>query len=135
MATLAARSSARNPEFVNLCAQMAGNAVTTNIAERPGSHKGGCIRVINASGATPTCTYLIETSVDGTVWINATYADISTPTVDVTTTFVLTTSTVATKIIKQPAQWRFIRVTTSANTNITNTIDFLYDDSQTPPWS
>lgn len=118
-----------------MCAQMAGNSVTTNIIERGTSHKGGCVRVTNAAGATPTCTYLIEVSADGTTWANATYADISTPTVDVTTTFVLTTSTVATKLVKQPTLWRFLRVTTSANTNITNTIDFLYDDSQTPPWS
>ena len=135
MATLAARASARNPEMVNMCAQMAGNAVTTNIIERGPSHKGGCVRVTNASGATPTCTYLIEVSADGTTWANATYADITTPTTDVAVTFVLTTSTVATKIVKQPTFWRFLRVTTSANTNVTNTIDFLYDDSQTPPWS
>lgn len=135
MATLAARASARNPEVVNMCAQLAGNVVTTNIVERGPSHKGGCVRITTALGSTPTCTYLIEVSPDGSAWSNATYADISTPTVDVSTTFVLNTATVATKIIKQPALWRFLRVTMSANTNITNTIDFLYDDSQTPPWS
>jgi hypothetical protein len=135
MATLQARSFARNPEFVNLCALLAGNGVTTNIAERGGSHKGGCVRIITAAGATPTCTYQIEVSANGTDWVNATWADVSTPATTSTATFAITTSTIATKIVYQPTFWRFVRVTMSANTNVTNTIDFLYDDSQSPPWS
>ena len=135
MATLLARASARNPEMVNMCAQMAGNSVTTNIIERGPSHKSGCVRITTAVGSTPTCTYKIEVSADGTTWGDATYADISTPNTDSTATFAITTATVATKVIKQPTFWRFLRVTTSLNTNVTNTIDFLYDDSQTPPWS
>lgn len=135
MATLAARSSARNPEMVNMCALMTGDSVTTNIIDRGPSHKSGCVRIITAVGATPTCTYLIEVSGDGTTWDDATYADISTPTEDETTTFDITEAAVTTKIVKQPTFWRYLRVTTSANTNVTNTIDFLYDDSQTPPWS
>lgn len=135
MATLLARSSARNPEFVTLSALQTGNGVSTNIAERGQSHKGGCLRIITAVGSTPTCTYQIEVSTDGTNWVNATWADISTPTVDSTATFAITTAAINTKIVKQPTFWRYCRVTMSANTNVTNTIDFLYDDSQTPPWS
>ena len=134
MGTLLARASARNPEMVTLSAAQAGNGVSTNIAERGPSHKGGAVRIVTAAGATPTCTYLIEVSVDGSVWTAATWADVSTPTVDSTATFVITTTGVTTKIVKQPAFWRFIRVTYSANTNVVNTVDFLYDDSQTPPW-
>ncbi|MBM0257379.1 hypothetical protein [Micromonospora sp. 4G55] len=135
MATQQARASARNPEMVNLASAQAGNGVSTHIAERGPSHKGGAIRIVAAAGATPTCTYLIEVSADGQAWTPATWADYSTPNVDSTSTFVITTTSVVTKIVKQPQIWRFVRVTFSANTNVINTVDFLYDDSQTPPWS
>lgn len=135
MATLQARAFARNPEFVTLAAQVTGNGVSTNIAERGPSHKSGCLRFITAVGSTPTATYAIEVSPDGTNWVAATWADVSTPTVTSTATFAITTATITTKIVFQPTVWRFIRVTVSANTNVTTTIDFLYDDSQTPPWS
>lgn len=135
MPTLAARTSGRNPEFVTLSAAQTGNGVSVNVADRGPSHKSGIVRITTAVGATPTCTYALEVSADGSVWTPATYADITTPTVDSTATFVITTATVVQKIIKQQTWWRYCRVTYSANTNVTNTAEFLYDDSQTPPWS
>lgn len=135
MAVLAARASARNAEFVSLSVAQTGNGASTNVADRGPSHKGGIVRITTVIGATPTCTYALEVSADGSTWVAATYADISTPTVDSTATFVITTATVTQKIIKQAVVWRFFRVTYSANTNVTNTAELLYDDSQTPPWS
>lgn len=135
MATLTARSSARNPEFVSLSVAQTGNGASTNVADRGPSHKGGIVRIITVVGGTPTCTYALEVSADGSTWVAATYADISTPTVDSTATFAITTATVTQKIIKQPATWRFFRITYSANTNVTNTAELMYDDSQTPPWT
>lgn len=135
MPVLDARASGRNPESVNLSNAQAANGVSTNVADRGPSHKGGILRITTVAGATPTCTYAIEVSADGNTWTAATYADITTPTTDVATTFVITTSTTVQKIVKQPTAWRYVRVTYSANTNVTNTADFLYDDSQRPPWS
>lgn len=135
MSTKDARESGRNPEVVVISAAQAGNGVSTDIADRGPSHKGAVIRITTVVGATPTCTYAIEVSADGTNWAAATYSDISTPTVNTTATFVITTATVVQKIVKQPTPWRFCRITYSANTNVTNTAEVLYDESQTPPWS
>lgn len=135
MATLPAFKAGRSPEATNMASALAGNGVATNIVDMGSSHKNPVVRIITALGATPTCTYLIEVSADGVTYANATYADYATPGTDVATTFVITTAVEAKKIIKQPTPWRYIRVTMSANTNITNTIDLLYDDTQTPPWS
>lgn len=130
MATLLARAAAQVPRCVSLSAAQTGNGASTNIADRGSSHKGGVIRILTVIGATPTCTYAIEVSADGTNWVAATYADVATPTTDVTATFAITTATIAQKIVKQPTAWRYIRVTMSANTNVTNTIDFLYNEGQ-----
>jgi len=135
MATLLASKAGRSPEATPLSVVQTGNGVSTNIADIGPSHKNPIVQIVTALGATPTCTYLIEVSADGVTWVNATYADISTPNTDVTTTFVITTAVAAQKIIKQPTAWRFIRVTYSLNTNITNTTHLLYDDTQNPPWS
>ena len=134
MATLEARRSGVQPSVVTLSVAQTGNGVSTNIADRGPTHKGwSIIRVLTVIGATPTCTYQIEVSADGTTWVNATYADITTPTTDVTTTFVITTATTAQKIVKQPTIWRYVRVTYSANTNVTNTTDLLYSDDRRLP--
>jgi len=132
--TLIARSSeAANASFVSLSVAQTGNGASTNVADRGPSHKGGIVKITSVIGATPTCTYALEISVDGTTWVAATYADISTPTTDVTTTFVLTTAVTVQKIIKPTGAWRYFRVTYSANTNVTNTADFLYSDAKRLP--
>jgi len=125
-------ASADNWETVRIAAAQTGNGATTDYADRGPSHKinGTVISVTAMIGATPTCTYAIEVSADGTTWGAATYADVSTPTTDVATTFVITTNTVARKIVKHPAVWRYVRVTMSANTNVTNTIDVEYNDGK-----
>jgi hypothetical protein len=131
MATLDARSVALAPGVCRISAAQAGNGVSTHIADRGPSHKlnGTVVQVAAAAGATPTCTYAIEVSADGTNWVAATYADISTPTTDTTATFVITADVVARKIVKHAQQWRYVRVTYSANTNVTNTTDVLFNDA------
>lgn len=135
MATLAAYAPGRTPELVSLSVAQTGNGVSTNVADRGPSHKGGIVRITTAVGGTPTCTYLIEVSADGVVWTPATWADIATPNVTSIATFVITTATTVQRIVRQPTPWRYVRVTYSANTNVTNTTELLYDDTQTPPWS
>lgn len=123
---------ADNWECVQIANAQTGNGASTDFADRGPSHKvnGTVVKITTAVGATPTCTYAIEVSADGTNWSAATYADVSTPTTDVATTFVITTNTIARKIVKHPAVWRYVRVTMSANTNVTNTIDVEYNDGK-----
>jgi hypothetical protein len=130
MATKDARPSGVNPSLVELSVGQTGNGVSTNIADRGSSHKinGTVVRIISGCGATPTCTYQLEVSVDGTNWVNATWADSATPTSDSTATFASTTDSSVKKIIKHTQNWRYVRVTMSANTNVTNWIDVLYND-------
>lgn len=132
MAVVGARNSTLAPGLVTIASAQTGNGATTDVADRGTSHKvgGTMVRVIAAAGATPTCTYQIEVSADGSTWANATYADVSTPTTDVTSTFVITTDSVVRKILKHPTVWRYVRVTFSANTNVTNTVDIVFNDTK-----
>lgn len=132
MATIPAEDSAVAPGVATLSDGQTGNGASTNVADRGESHKknGTMIVVSTAAGATPTCTYQIEVSVDGTTWVNATWADSATPTSDGTGTFALTTSTRVKKIVKHAQNWRYVRVTMSANTNVTNWIDVWFNDAK-----
>lgn len=133
MATLEARGTGGDISLVSLSVGQTGNGPSANVADRGPSHKGGMVRISAVAGATPTCTYALEVSADGSAWTAATYADISTPNTNVTATFALTTTTTVTKIIKNPTAWRYFRITYSANTNVTNSADFLFSDGRTLP--
>ena len=130
MAEKVARDSAIAPGIVTIAAAQTGNGNTTDYADRgPWSKRNGTVvRIITGVGATPTCTYQIQVSADASTWVNATYADIGTPTSDSTATFAITTNTVAQKIVKHAQAWRYIRVVFSANTNVTNTVDIVFND-------
>lgn len=130
MALVDARASGSPQCSVRLSDAQTGTGASTNVADRGVAHRGGIVRISTIVGATPTCTYALEVSADNTTFVAATYADTSTPNTDVATTFALTTSTSVTKIIKVPSGWRYFRVTYSANTNVTNTVDFLFSDGR-----
>lgn len=131
MPVIDARPSAVPAIVASLCAAQAGTGDTTNTVDRGPSMKANStkVRVTAVAGATPTCTYSIQVSADGTSFAAATYADSTTPNTDVATTFVFTGG-VTEKIVKNPTAWRYLKVTMSANTNITNTIDVLCNDSK-----
>lgn len=110
---------------VNLCNALVGNGVTTNVLDRlvqTGTQIS--LFIVTTVGATPTCTYQVEGSPDNSAWNPLSSADSGTPTSFSTATFVITTATTTVRIINPAAtNARFIRVTMSANTNVTNTID------------
>lgn len=110
-------------ESAALATAQAGNGVTTNVYDRGGQSGPAQVVIVTTVGATPTCTYQLEGSPDGTTWNPLSSADSGTPTAFSTTTFVITTATTTTRIVN-PASGsaRFIRLTMSANTNVTNTI-------------
>lgn len=109
---------------VNLCTGQTTNGPTTNVLDR-NDQSGQCvITIVTTVGATPTCTYQVEGSPDNISWNPLSSADSATPTVFSTATFTITTATTTTRIINPTAgSSRFIRVTMSANLNVTNTID------------
>lgn len=81
------------------------------------------VRITTAVGTTPTCTYAIQGSNDASTWSNLSYADMNTPTVFASSTFVLTTATTVVKLVAAGQEYRYLQVTYSANTNVTNTAD------------
>jgi hypothetical protein len=107
----------------NLSTAQVGNGASTNVADRGGAIGPALLRVTTAIGATPTCTYAIEGSADNVNWYPVQYADSATPGTVVVTTFVITTAITALKIIQPNQPVRYLRVTYSANTNVTNTTD------------
>lgn len=116
---------------VRIASALTGNGQTTDYADRGASPKvnGTKVAIHTTVGATPTCTYQIEVSSNASSWVAATYADVSTPTVDSTSTFAITTAGLVEKIVKL-SNWRYIRVTMSLNTNVTNTIDIVFNDGK-----
>lgn len=111
---------------VNLCTAQTGNGVSTNVADR-GQIGGGpaLLRIVTTIGATPTCTYLIEGSADGTNFFAAPYATAAAPETPVVATFAITTATTTLVHLRANHAWRYLRVTMSANTNVTSTIDLF----------
>lgn len=114
----------------NLCTAQTGNGATTNIVDRGlQCVPAALLRIITTIGATPTCTYLVEGSANGTDWAPAPIADPATPETVSVATFAITTATTTLKYLRPNHPWRFLRITFSANTNVTNTVDvWTFDD-------
>lgn len=124
MSTIQALGGDRLPNSARLSQAQAGNGVSTNILDR-GAVVGrpALLAITTAVGSTPTCTYAIEGSADGTTWFPVPYADPATPDTWAVATFAITTAGTTLKILRPDQPWRFLRLTYSANTNVTNTAD------------
>jgi multisubunit Na+/H+ antiporter MnhC subunit len=111
----------------NLSTAQVTSAASDNIVDRGGSVGPVLLRLTTTVGATPTCTYAIEGSPDGVNFFPVQYADSASPQTLVITTFVITSAVTVFKLIPALIPVRFLRVTYSANTNVTNTLDaFVY---------
>jgi hypothetical protein len=117
----------------NLSTSQTGSAVSTNIvARRPDGNmlRPSLLRIVTTIGGTPTCTYLVEGSPDGTSWFPLPTQDLTAsgpPGTLTSATFTITTATTTWKLIPVDTPWTFVRLTYSANTNVTNTADvFAY---------
>lgn len=109
---------------VTLEASKVGTGVTANVADRGVQSGPGYIIITTTVGATPTCTYQIEGSSDNSSWNPLSTADSGTPTSFSTATFAITSATTTTRIIDpSAANSRYVRVTLSANTNVTSTLE------------
>lgn len=126
MATITAFGAAPGqglPAKANLSSAQTGNGQSTNIVDRGAATGIALLKVTTTVGATPTCTYAIEGSPDGDNWFSVAYSDSSTPETVSVATFAITTATTVWKILRPNHPWRYLRVTYSANTNVTNTAD------------
>lgn len=122
MATIVTSNPGKpGPNSASLSAAQTGNGVSTNVCDRGGSSGPALVTIVTTVGATPTCTYAIEVSVDGADWFPGAYADTSTPGTLSAATFAVTTATTTRKILPADQPWRFARITYSSNTNVTNT--------------
>ena len=124
MSTIQAFGGDRLPNSARLSDAQTGNAVSTNILDRGAAvSRPALLAITTAVGATPTCTYAIEGSADGTNWFAVSYADPATPDTGAVATFALTAAGTTLKILRPNQPWRYLRLTYSANTNVTNTAD------------
>lgn len=124
MATITAHGGGPLPNAASLSAAQTGDGASTNVADRGGAPLGPALLTITTTvGATPTCTYAIEGSADGTKWFAVAYADSATPETVSVATFAITTATTVHKILRPNHPWRYLRITYSSNTNVTNTAD------------
>jgi hypothetical protein len=110
------------PQTVSLSSAQAGNGDTTNVADRGGHTSAALLTVATVAGATPTCTYAVMGSIDNVNWFAVNYADSATPTALSVATFAIVATLTAWKIIPSGTPYRYLKVTYSANTNITNTV-------------
>ncbi|MBC2903522.1 hypothetical protein [Streptomyces cupreus] len=124
MPTIQALAGGNLPNQAQLSNAQTGNGASTNIVDRGAvTERPALLKVTTTVGATPTCTYAIEGSADGTNWFAVAYADSATPETVSVATFAITTATTAYKILRPGHPWRYLRITYSANTNVTNTAD------------
>jgi hypothetical protein len=122
VATLSVSSPGEpGPNSASLSAAQVGNGQSTNAADRGGSTAPALLTIVTTIGATPTCTYAVEGSADGVDWFPVAIADAATPETPSVATFVIATATTTRKVLRPFHPWRYLRLTYSANTNVTNT--------------
>ncbi|MFI6700314.1 hypothetical protein ACIBJC_15275 [Streptomyces sp. NPDC050509] len=124
MAIIQAYGGERLPNSARLSAAQAGNGVSTHSVDRgAATERPALLTLTTTVGATPTCTYAIEGSADGTGWWPVSYADPATPETPTVEPLTLTTAGTVRRILRPGQPWRVLRLTYSANTNVTNTAD------------
>jgi len=102
-----------------------GNVATTNVAcridDRNAAFLGrALIAVTTTIGATPTVTMTASVSMDGVNFTNINTTDIAGTSA---ATFVITTATTTYRYIPDTFPWLYIKLTSTANTNVTFTTD------------
>lgn len=107
----------------NLSTAQTGTGASTNVLDRGNTFGPGILKIVSTIGATPTVTVAIEGSVDGTNFFNIAYSTTAAPETPVVANLTITTATTAHYILRPNHPWRFLRLTLSANTNVTLTAD------------
>ncbi|MGW1295155.1 hypothetical protein [Streptomyces sp. NPDC002533] len=114
----------RFPNSARLSAAQEGDGVSTHVVDRgAATERPALLTVTTTVGETPTCTYQIEGSADGAVWWPAAYADPATPETPSVAPFDITAAGTVQRLLRPGHPWRYLRLTYSANTAVTNTVD------------
>lgn len=121
--TAAAGAAGGFVNTANLSTAQTGNGQSTNVVDRGASIGPALLKITTTVGATPTVTIAIEGSADGTSWLNVPYAVSNTPTTVAVANVVINTATTNYYYIQANVPVRFLRLTYSANTNVTTTAD------------
>jgi hypothetical protein len=123
VATVDATPTEQYGDTASLSAAQTGNGASTNVADRGGATGATLLKLTTTVGATPTVTVAIEGSADGTNFFNVPYATSAAPTTVVVANLVVTTAVTSYYIIQPNVPVRYLRLTYSANTNVTSTAD------------
>lgn len=126
MATLVADPQGGPAESANLSNAQTGNGVSTNVADRGATAGSALLKLTTTVGATPTVTIAIEGSADGTNFFSVAYALAASPETVAVANVTITTATTNYYILRPGHPWRFLRLTYSANTNVTTTADVWF---------
>lgn len=100
-----------------------GNNSHTGVGATPTADKAAVAFVVEAVGATPTVTYKIQGSFDGTNWFDLILLPSDSETAAVTKVVTATGTYVSYLTQAQVRFARFLRLVTSANTNVTYKAD------------
>ena len=126
MATLSAPAgNGSSPIAQSLGGSQTGNGVSNNVIDTGVLTRSALLKILTTVGATPTCTYQIEGSADLVDWFPVTWADPATPRTLSEASFVITAALTTLKIIQPGQPFRYLRITYSANTNVTNSSTLL----------
>ncbi|WP_326677693.1 hypothetical protein [Streptomyces sp. NBC_01237] len=126
MAVQTAFGGDRYPNSARLSEAQVGNGISTHTVDRGATtDRPALLTITTTVGETPTCTYQIEGSADGSTWWPAAYADLATPEAPSVAPFDITAAGTAHRILRPGHPWRYLRVTYSANTAVTNTADIV----------
>ena len=124
MATLSAAAGGRSSaQAGNLSTAQTGNGASTNIIDVGRADNHALLKIVTTVGATPTVTIAIEGSADGTNFFNIPYSTQAAPTTVAVANVVITTATTNYYYLQAGYPWRYLRLTYSANTNVTSTAD------------
>lgn len=115
---------------INLCTALAGNVVTTNIAQRRADLIQSKPALMHIAGSAGTlCSYLIEGSPDASFWYPLPTQDL--PIASPGAPGALSSAVIVggaspiniARLLPVDWPWAYVRVTMSSNTATTNTID------------
>lgn len=105
-----------------------GNNTHSSVALNDISPQATVQFVVEAIGATPTVTYKVQGSYDGVNFFDAFYAPASS---DTSVNTAITVTTVGISVIYLVRPYKFVRLVTSANTNVTYRGEIYMSDGVT----
>ena len=110
-----------------ISSSQAGNGASTNYLDTATTNMpaGALFRIVTTVGATPTCTYQIQGSNDHSSWSSILVSLVADWTSFSTNTFVTTTAATKFAFVRPNQPYRYLQVTYSLNTNVTNTTDVI----------